>query len=438
MYLIKTDSLGDTLWTKTYDLSSACDVGFSILETLDGGYIIAGCVNWDWGNIEDAFLMKTDFLGDTLWIQTYGTDSTFDCASSVIQTSDSGFVFAGRTGIFGYDTWLVKTDRNGNTLWTQTYGGHLSLGAYSVDIEQTSDGGYILIGENSLSDDGQVYLVKTDSLGDSLWSWTYGELGGYEDFGTSVQQTSDGGYIIVGSKDTSPLACFFSGDIYVIKTDSLGDTLWTRTFDSSWSDNGYSIQQTSDGGYVLTGHFGGSASLFKLDSLGNTQWIRDYYGVLGATGASVQQTFDRGYVIAGVTFFAGDSGYVYLVKTDENGLVVGIEEEPGSFELLNAEFRLNQNLPNPFHHSTLIQYQLFIIPSMSHSFLGGEKVGLHCVQLAVYDVTGRLVETLVDGPQEPGVYQVNWDGRNQSSGIYFYRLQVDDNFNKTRKMILLK
>jgi len=146
-----------------------------------------------------------------------------------------------------------------DTLWTKTYGGNSSDAGRSV--QQTNDSGYIITGYT----DGDVYLIKTDSSGDTLWTKTYGAENG--DAGFSVQQTSDGGYIITGYTD---------GDVYLIKTDSSGDTLWTKTYGAENGDGGLSVQQTSDGGYIITGTANAVAFsvhevfLIKTDSSGDT------------------------------------------------------------------------------------------------------------------------------------------------------------------------
>jgi hypothetical protein len=255
-----------------------------------------------------------------------------------------------------------------------------------------------------------VYLIKVDSLGDTLWTKTYGLL--LNDIGYSVQQTTDGGYIIAGETFSFGTG---SSDVYLVKTDTLGNTLWTRTYGGTDWDGQPSVQQTTDGGYIIAGEtfsFGsgsGDVYLVKTDTLGDTLWTRTYGGTDDDDGYSVQQTSDSGYIIAGHTkSFGAGSNDVYLIKTSVEG-EVGVEEESSEFRISNNEFRLLQNQPNPFLNSTIIHYQL---PTTNY------------VTLTVYDITGRLIETLVVESQEPGVYQLQWDGKNQASGIYFYRLTI--------------
>ncbi|MCH7760731.1 T9SS type A sorting domain-containing protein, partial [candidate division TA06 bacterium] len=297
-----------------------------------------------------------------------------------------------------------------------------------------SDWGYIIAGDTRSFGAGgwDFYIIKTDSLGDTLWTRTYGDTN--HEASTFVQETSDGGYIVAGYTSSFGAG---NGDVYLIKTDSLGDTLWTRTFGGTANDEGWSVQQTvQDGGYIIAGgttSFGAGGKdlyLLKTDSLAATLWARTYGGTEEDHGWSVQQTVpDGGYIIAGTTrsFGAGGSD-VYLIKTDGNGQV-GVKEEDSRVRIPSSRVMLYHNEPNPFHHITMIHYQ---IPDTNHE----SRITKH-VTLAVYDITGKQVETLVDEFQEPGVYEVEWEGKNVSSGIYFYRLQTGD-FIATRKMILLK
>jgi hypothetical protein len=322
VYMVKTDSTGDTSWTRTYG-GSESDFGSFVRQTPDGGYIITGHTYSIDPDSRYVYLLKTDSLGNLLWTRTYG-DFGWHEGWSVQQTSDGGYVIGGYTWPFGAgagDFYLIKTDSVGDTLWTRTYGGvELDGGNY---VQQTMDDGYILVGATASFGAGNfdVYLIKTDSLGDTLWTRTYG--GGNEDMGWSARQTTDGGYVAVGHT-----ASFGSGckDAYLIRTDSLGDTLWTRTYGGSDDETGWSVQQAADQGFIVAGYtrsFGSGGFdvyVIKTDSSGDEQWSRTYGGNSNDYAYSVRQTADEAYVVAAYTwsFGAGDCD-VMLTRLDSSG-----------------------------------------------------------------------------------------------------------------------
>jgi hypothetical protein len=436
IYLIKTDSLGDTSWTRTYG-GNNIDGSSSVQQTLDGGYIIAGWTTSFGAGSSDYYLVKTDSIGDTLWTRTYG-NTAGDEGHYVRQTMDKGYIV---TGWSSRGIYLVKTDSLGDTLWTNTYLDSSALGADSRTVQQTVDGGYFITGFLSSGGNSRdVYLIKVDSLGNILWTRTYGDS--LDNVGFFGNQTSDGGFVITGWTYSLNTGGY---DVYLIKTDSFGDTLWTRTYGGTNKDRSLSVQQTLDGGYIISGHTfsigagGADVYLIKTNSSGDTLWTKTFGGSAGENGYSIQQTLDGGYIIVGYTesFGAGHDD-VYLIKTDSNGMVVGVEEEDLKFGVRNAEFGMIQNQPNPFNKLTAISYTL---PGLrGQGAVGSGKDKIH-VRLTIYDITGRLVEILVNEHQEPGVYQVYWDGRipdsGVRSGIYFYRLQ-SGNYTNTKKLILLK
>ncbi|MCH8903446.1 MAG: gliding motility-associated C-terminal domain-containing protein [Bacteroidetes bacterium] len=318
-YLIKTDTEGDTIWTKTYG-GISLDEAFSIHQTFDGGYIMAGrTVSFGLGSI---YLVKTHANGSIMWSRTYGNFAAGSYGYSVRQTTDTGYIVAGWTASFGaggIDVYLVKTDVNGDMAWTRTFGGPGADRGYCV--RQTNDGGYIVAGSTGSFGAGKddVYLIKTDINGDTLWTRTYGGID--DDLAASVQQTSDGGYILSGHTRSFGAG---SDDVYSIKTDSFGTLQWSKTYGGVLSDQGSSVEQTSDGGYIVgatsstLGQQG--AYLYKTDQIGDTMWTKRYGGASTDYCSSVQETTDGGYIIAGFTMSFGAAGWdVYLIKTDSSG-----------------------------------------------------------------------------------------------------------------------
>jgi len=312
VYLIKTDASGDTLWTKTYS-GVEKSMGYSVQQTPDGGYIITGLSAIISSLDSDLYIIKTDKNGDTMWTRNYGQVHYYEAGLSIQETNDGGYIIAGTTNLifpsFPGDVYLIKTDINGDTLWTRVY----ECGDYGACVQQSDDGGYIIAGASSMyyqTNKMDVLLIKTDENGNTLWTKTYG--GDKSEEGKSVKQTSDGGYIVVGTIYNS-CEC-----TYLIKTNPNGDTLWTRIYDGG---TGYSVLQTSDGGYIIAGKTklnstsGNDIMILKTDSDGNILWTSTWGGANYEAGRSIIETSDGAYIIVGTTGSFGSGGYdVYLVK----------------------------------------------------------------------------------------------------------------------------
>jgi len=411
-YLVKTNLHGDTLWTRTYG-GPHDDVGWSVLQTADGGYMVAGGTDTSGSGHCDIWIVKTDANGNTAWTRIYG-GAQDDVLWSVEQTSDCGYAIAGWTSSFGAggdDVWLIKTDSSGDTLWTRTFGG--AGDDKGLSVQQTRDSGYIIAGVTwSFGAGGQdVWVIKTDAMGDTQWTRTFG--GDLMDVGCSAQQTADGGYIVAGWTMSYGVG---GADVWLIKTDANGDTLWTKTIGGSGYDEGSSVQQITDGGYIIvasTDSYGAGMVdfyLIKTDADGDTLWTRTFGGPDFDAGYSAQQTTDGGYVIAGQTysFGAGLSDF-YLIKTDENGNVA--VAEPKSSPPRKPGLSLTCE-PNPFSSSTVL-----------HLTTG--PLELSATHFRIYDVQGRYVRTLATSPAT----QAMWDGRNDAgrllpSGTYLVRCDV--------------
>jgi hypothetical protein len=324
IFLIKTDANGNIIWAKTYG-GTDWDEAYSVQQTSDGGYIVAGFTS-SFGEGDgdfDIFLIKTDANGNLEWAKTYGGEYS-DVAFSVQQTSDGGYIVAGFTSSFGEgweDIFLIKTNEFGDVEWAKTY--PLRDYDWANSVQQTSDGGYIVAGMTYyfLAGDWDIFLIKTDESGDVEWAKTYG--GWSDDNAYSVQQTSGGGYIVAGLTNS-----FGAGydDIFLIKTDANGNIIWAKTYGGTGDDRAYSLQQISDGGYILAGltnSFGAGGSdifLINTDANGNIIWAKTYGGTFNDWAYSLQQISDGGYILAGLTnsFGAGGSD-IFLINTDANG-----------------------------------------------------------------------------------------------------------------------
>jgi hypothetical protein len=323
VWLIKTDVMGDTLWTRTFGEAGDDEVGYSVRQTSDGGYVVVGYTESYPRRWADVFLVRADSEGHQVWARTFGGAEP-DHGNSVQQTRDGGYIIAGSTESFGAggsDVWLLKTDANGDTIWARTFGGIRDDEGYSV--QQTSDGGYVIAGYTESFVAGGGWLIKTDASGNRIWDRVFGVAG--VDLGMSVQQTTDGGYVIGGQVD-----CYGSGanEVWLAKTDAVGGVTWTKTFGGPGYDCGYAAEQTRDGGYVVAGYtesYGagnGDVWLVRCDANGDTMWTRTFGGGNVDVGMCVQQTRDGGFVVTGRTLSYGAGDWdVLLIKTDAEGRV---------------------------------------------------------------------------------------------------------------------
>ncbi len=327
VWLIKTNTNGNKVWDRIFG-GPQSDIGYSVQQTSDGEYIIAGSTESFGAGGEDAWLIKADADGNEVWNKTFG-GSRSDWARSAQQTSDGGYIATG--SMYSYNAahlsqmvWLIKTDANGNEVWNKIFGGPRD--DWGNFVQQTSDSGYIITGATKSYGEGgknALWLIKTDAGGNEAWDRTFSGPRGA--IGYSVQQTRDGGYIVAGSKIPYGGG---TGEIWLIKTDADGNEIWDKTLGGSGDDVGKSVQQTRDGGYIVIGSKassgGGSqnAWLIKLDDKGNEIWDR-MFGTSGWNeGKSVQQTNDGGYILAGSTYSYGSGGkssVVWLIKIDEKG-----------------------------------------------------------------------------------------------------------------------
>lgn len=300
-------------WTYSYGEDGAGDVGYCVQETLDSCYIVVGYTESFEAESRDLILIKVDLEGNEMWTRRYGTPG-YDAGQSIQKTLDSCYVITGYVWENEFaDVWLLKTDTYGDTLWTRSYGGDSN--DYGNCVVQSTDGGYVVAGYTvSLGNGMEGYLIKTDSSGELSWYRTYG--GEEDDYFTSVQQTSDGGYIVTGVYENT--IDEVDPDLWLIKTDDEGQMVWQRFYgENDRGEGGYCVKPADDGGYVVFGNGKNAAAwLLKTNSVGDTLWTSKYYSPY--TGAqSFDICSDGGYILTGE--MAVHDYALFLIRTDPYG-----------------------------------------------------------------------------------------------------------------------
>jgi len=308
-------------WIKTYG-GAMGDVGWSVRQTGDGGYIIVGSTSTYGSGSYDIWLIKTDSTGRVEWSRTYG-GSEWDVGWCIDETRDGGYIIVGATMSYGsghYDLWLIKTDERGLILWNLTYGGaQWDVGYY---VQETREGGYIVAGctRSMGSGDWDALLLRVDAEGGILWAKTYG--GPYEDGAWHAIETRDGGYIIAGYRTprTGGLA-----DAWLIKTDGEGSITWSIIYGGDGDDWLFSVEELRDG-YITAGSTGSYGAgdydywLIEVDEEGHILWNRTYGGPGREIAWKVVKTRDGGYILIGGTTTYGSGDWdIWLLKTDGEG-----------------------------------------------------------------------------------------------------------------------
>jgi hypothetical protein len=436
-WVVKLDASGNLLWQKCLG-GSGQDAVFFIQQTSDGGYIVAGDTVSNDGDVSgnhgnsDGWVVKLDASGNVLWQKCLG-GSEGELFFSIQQTSDGGYIAAGFTysndgdvsGNHGNgDGWVVKLDASGNLLWQKCLGS--SDYDYAESVQQTSDGGYIVAGYTG-SNGGDVsgnhgggdgWVVKLDVSGNLLWQKCLGGSGG--DVIASIQQTSDRGYIVAGytsSNDGDVSGNHGHMDAWVVKLNLSGEIDWQKCLGGSLTDYAESVQQTSDGGYIaagrtgsndgdVSGNHGGAYDFWvvKLDASGNLLWQKALGGYNDDRASSIQQTSDGGYIVAGYTH--SNDGDVSGFHGYRDFWVVKLAPDNLSTEELSVKAKIGL-YPNPVKEVLL--------------FTSKDPV----LKAEIFDLNGRLIRTAE-------VFNNQLSVSSLSKGIYFLNLQTDKGKLKTK------
>ncbi len=324
VFLARFDRKGNRLWKKVFK-GNGFSCGYCVKKVRGGGFIIVGDTKSRNGYDHDVYVVQTDEKGEPLWEQNFG-GRYCDYAWSVQQTKDGGFILAGGTESFGagvYDVYLIRLDASGKKLWEKTYGGKGSDCGYAV--LEMDDGGYLVTGNSESFGNGNtgVYLLRTDGSGRMIWQKTYGG-GSSNYYSWSLAASGDGGFVIAGEKEITG----GQGGILVpllLKVDSNGNLLWEKTYGGQSAGSAYAVRKTKDGGYILAGKkesAGGGYDTWvvKTDKNGDPVWEKTIAGTGCNSGYSILPSKDSGYVVAGRKGMEKGAGSeILLLKLEGTG-----------------------------------------------------------------------------------------------------------------------
>jgi hypothetical protein len=368
VHVLRTDSVGASLWSNTYGGAG----GYSILRTLDGFSLVVGTKNCgsDAGK-KNFYLVKIDDGGDSLWTRAYGGPNDEE-GFSVIQTQGGGFAIAGKTLSAEWDVYILKVDELGDSVWVSSFGwGGTDIAFSSTEAHGE---GQVVAGFKASGWNDDVLVAKIGENGIVEWTRTYGGSGGQRAYG--ITRTSDGGYVVVGfCNPVGPEAT----EVYMLKIDAFGDTLWTRMYGGTGADSTFAVQETRDGGFIIAGCTtvqGGSESdvyILKTNCDGILEWSRVFGGSDKDRARAVKETPDGGFIVAGYTRSFGGGGYdVYLLRlAPPEPMGAWLSEDSTGFPVSqfvsveeNGTLELNAMLENDSGPAVEIVYTLGYDPSV--------------------------------------------------------------------------
>jgi len=320
LFLIRANDIGDTLWTKLINEPTINYSGSQIIKTFDHCFAITGIKGG--GNTFVPYLLKIDSAGNITWNKTYLWFAD-EHINSIIQTPDSGFLLAGYLYNGNNLVYFIRTNSVGDTLWTKSYG-ETFFNANVYSVRQAIDGGFIAAGsiQNTNTQDVDAFLFKTDFLGNVEWAKGYGDAG--YDYAQQVEVTADHGFVLAAVTYSFGVSL---SDFYLVKTDSAGNVIWSKTYGGISDDRSESVMQTWDGGYLVTGESASFSSgnfdtyMIRTDASGDTLWTRTINGLQSNEGYSQALTSDSGFAIAGSYLNQFGNNDVFLVKSKAIGLM---------------------------------------------------------------------------------------------------------------------
>ncbi len=400
IYLVRTNSAGDTLWTRTLG-GSQPDYPRCIIATTDGNYFITGfTASWGSGS-RDVYLVKMTPAGTVLWTKTYGGPFS-DTGKEIIHTSDGNYVIAGTSN---YKVMLMKIDPSGNVLWNRTYATAQNMSGSSV--KQCSDGGYIMTGTrmNPQNTGSYMYLVRTNPSGDTLWTRTY--AGTLSEEGKFIVTNSDGTFTLCATDSTAAT----DWDVHAMKISATGSIIWNKRYGGNQKDICWMIQSTTDGGYIIAatsrsfGWINPRMWLVKINASGDTLWTRNFGSWWHNHDYACHQLPDGGYMAVGHQEDASTLTHILFVRLNANGTL----DVPES----NVDLAVN------------------VFPNPSAGPLQVNSPGHMIRDVIVYDITGQCI---LREAVHSEVFEVDLAARPK--GIYFLEMIAETNAASRQKVII--
>lgn len=443
----RTTPNGNLIWSRQFG-GSGDETALSISEAAGGGFLIGGETFSNDPN-GDAFIFKVDASGNLLWWKEYG-DSFYDITYSVLGLSDGSIISAGlmEVSTLDYDAFLMKTDANGDTLWTKVIG--LPGIEHAVNVIQTSDSGFIFCGKALGIGQGvcECWLVKTDANGDTLWTRTYGGIG-WDEGMDIIEQPN--GYVVCGGTNSEGASNY---DFFLMQVDLSGNLVWIKQYGGPNVEASYCVQEVPNEGYIIAGYTetysytnsrgndSANAFIVKTNYSGDTLWTMVYGGNLKEECFSVVVN-DSGYAFSGYTQSFGDSLQTYLFLTDSLGYTSCLERrvqpdiwlptfvESGYSFNVNAGYQVNAptmqqmntgvnrtvNCTAPLSTATITAgKEISVFPNPTNGSItvrSSSPMRMICLYNAHGDVIGMQFpiatagnELSVDTPHIPGVYSI--------------------------------
>lgn len=455
-------SIGQVLFNETY-IKSDWDYATAVIERQDGKYLIAGSSRSQFGNDFDVNVLLIDSAGNIIWDKYLGIFDTLEFANSIIETSDTNYIISGRKG--NYFPYVMKFDSNGNLIWEKKYSngvcchGGFSIGEsidsayffvrqsftfnfttfYKINllgdtlwtkhydslichsVIQTTDSGFALIGSGAFMNDRDIKFYKTNSIGDTLWTKTYGGNG--RDGASSIQQLPDNGFIIAGTFDTQiPDG---EPDTYIIRTNFMGDTIWTKRYANKGTP-GHIKKCNNNDGYIFSstryipGWFPSDDEHYilitKIDTLGNIQWSRQFDGSTYQIGNNIAQTSDGNFLLTGHKedyYNSPNKPDMILIKIDSIGNYV-----LSVFDFTNSNILRALAYPNPANN--IINFQF------------NSLNGMLIKQVKIFNSLGQELSTMNDINETKFTTNVEMF----AEGIYFFEITSTGSHIATGKFIV--